>query len=137
MFYNRKLCLYSIFVSRILVFSTELFLKIQVFQLSNCFVLQRTHAIDIQSILYFLNSSFMIFWQMVTPLDCLSIYFLLFQLKKCIRGRVVSTICFRSFAEDRKAVSISVQFCSLWPFMSSTQIRLFIKLKLKLLLAHA
>ena len=47
----------------------------------------------------------MIFWWMTTMLDSLAIYFPLFCLEQILRGRVISTLWFSSFAEDRRADS--------------------------------
>ena len=51
----------------------------------------------------------MIFLQVVTKLDRLSVYFSLFRLEMCLRGRMVNTLRFSPTAEDRAVDLIPVQ----------------------------
>ena len=67
----------------------------------------------------------MIFCPVVISLDRQSIYFPLFRLDKCVHGRTVSTFCFSSSAENKRADSNPVQPWSSWSLMASTQIWLY------------
>ena len=74
-----------------------------------------------------LSSSFTIFWAMVTSLDRVSTYFLLFQFEKCQHGWTLGALCYISSAETNRTGSNPVQTWPLWSLMTSTQIRLYVR----------
>ena len=96
----------------VIFFSTQLLLKISLFEINNRFVLHRTWAVYNRYPNCF--TSFMIFWGVPTPLDHLSIHFSLFRLDKYFHSRALSPLYFCSFAEDRRASCIPLQPWSLW-----------------------
>ena len=57
-------------------------------------------------------------------LDRLSSYFSLFRLEVCVRGRMVSVLCFSPAAEDGRASSIPVEPWSRRALIPSALIRL-------------
>ena len=72
-------------------------------------------------------SSAMIFWRVTMQLHCLSIYFPFYRFVKIIEGRMVRTLWFISSTDNRRTSSIPVQSLLLWAWMSSTQLRLFVR----------
>ena len=112
-------------LSRTLFFLTQLLLKIPAFELNNDFgyIGLELQIYNRYSSIY---SSFTMFWPGITPLDYLSMYFLLFWLEFCLTGRLINAPCFILSDEDWRAGSIPEQPLSLVALMLSTQMRLHV-----------
>ena len=100
-------------------FSTQLLLKIPIFELNYCFEFHQTWAIDIQ---YNSYSTYMTFWRVTKLLHRLSTCFLLFDFLLRKRGRIAKVLRCSLVAWVRRAGSNPVLHCRpLWTWMSITE----------------
>ena len=107
-------------------FFKSLLLNLPVFQLNNRFVFHRTSAVNLQSILKFLQPIYNV---LASDNTCRSSVYIFpaVSLSSELHDRIVRAFQLSSAEVEWRWVSIPVQPWSWWALISSTQIRLYVQ----------